>query len=178
MAHLTGATVAGTAWVAAAIWIRRPEIVEWLTPILVGLLLSIPISVFSSSVSVGTLARRWGLFLTPEETAPPDVLRELHLALHRRQAQDHAPARPVDAFVQAVVDPIANAHHVWQATFRARDGASSAAHLVEKAVRGGPMSLGAEERAAILEDPDSLASLHVAVWSEPAALTHRWRLSG
>jgi membrane glycosyltransferase len=178
MAHHTGATAAGTAWIAAAVRIHRPDIIEWLTPILAGLLLSIPISVFSSSVLLGTLARRWGLFLTPEETAPPRVLRELHLALDRRHARHHAAVRPVDAFVQAVVDPIANAQHVWQATFRARDGSSSAAHLVEKAVRAGPARLGADERAAILEDPESLAALHVAVWSAPTTLTRRWRLSG
>ena len=175
LAHHTGATAVGTAWMAAAARLRRPEIVGWLTPILVGLLLSIPISVFSSSAGLGDLTRRWRLFLTPEETERPRVLRELQEILDRHPMRELGEFRPIDAFVHAVVHPIANAHHVWQATFRARDGSPGAAHLVEKALQNGPAGLRADERAAILDDPESLAALHVAIWSAPTEITRRWR---
>jgi membrane glycosyltransferase len=173
-AHHGGATLLGTAWTAAAARMRPPEIVGWLAPVLVGLLLSIPISVFSSSAGLGDAARRWRLFLTPEETDQPRVLREMHQALDRHPVREPAAFRPIEAFAQAVVDPIANAHHVWQATFRARDGLAGAAHLVEKALHGGPAGLRADERVAILDDPESLSALHVAVWSASADVTRKW----
>ena len=175
LAHHTGATAVGTAWMAAAARLRPPELLGWLTPILVGLLLSIPISVFSSSAGLGDVTRRWRLFLTPEEIERPRVLGALQEALDRHPAREQGEVRPIDAFVHAVVHPIANAHHVWQATFRARDGSPGAAHLVEKALRHGPAGLRADERAAILDDPESLAALHAAVWSAPADITRRWR---
>ncbi len=174
-AHHSGATALGAAWMAAAARIRPPETVGWLAPILAGLLLSIPISVFSSGAGLGDLARRWRLFLTPEETEQPRVLCELRQVLDRHPAREPAAVRPIEAFIQAVVDPIANAHHVWQATFHARDGAAGAAHLVEKALHGGPAGLRADERVAILDDPESLAALHVAVWSASADVTRKWR---
>ena len=174
-AHHSGATALGTAWTAAAARMRPPEIVGWLAPILVGLLLSIPISVFSSSAGLGDVARRWRLFLTPEETEQPGVLGDLRRALDRHPLREPAAFRPIEAFAQAVVDPIANAHHVWQATFRAREGSPATAHLVEKALHGGPAGLRADERLAILDDPESLSALHVAVWSASGDVTRRWR---
>ncbi|MCK1636268.1 glucans biosynthesis glucosyltransferase MdoH [Bradyrhizobium sp. 157] len=43
----------------------------WMTPVILGLLLSIPIAMLSSSSGAN---RRSGLFKTPEQTAPPPVL--------------------------------------------------------------------------------------------------------
>ncbi|MEH2529634.1 membrane glycosyltransferase [Bradyrhizobium sp. AZCC 1614] len=43
----------------------------WMTPVILGLLLSIPIAMLSSSPGAN---RRSGLFRTPEQTAPPPVL--------------------------------------------------------------------------------------------------------
>ena len=55
------AAMAGTVPVAAA-------------TLLPGLLLGVPFAVWSSRRSVGERARHWGLFVTPEETAPPALL--------------------------------------------------------------------------------------------------------
>jgi membrane glycosyltransferase len=43
----------------------------WMAPVILGLLLSIPIAILSSSSGPN---RRSGLFKTPEQTAPPPVL--------------------------------------------------------------------------------------------------------
>ena len=43
----------------------------WMTPVILGLLLAIPIAMLSSSAGSG---RSPGLFKTPEQTAPPRVL--------------------------------------------------------------------------------------------------------
>ena len=47
----------------------------WTLPLLLGLLAAWPLTVWSSRTSWGALARRWGLLLTPEEAAPPPVVR-------------------------------------------------------------------------------------------------------
>ena len=60
-------------WGAAMFTINRPFF-WWLLPVLGPLLFAAPISVFSSRVSLGRKARAVGLFLIPEEIAPPPEL--------------------------------------------------------------------------------------------------------
>ncbi len=47
------------------------DLVIWMAPIIVGLVCSAPIAIATSSVRAGSLARRLGVFVTPEEIAPP-----------------------------------------------------------------------------------------------------------
>jgi membrane glycosyltransferase len=68
---------AGIAWAAVIAWFA-PHFFWWLTPVFVGLLCAIPLTVWSSRVSVGERARRLGLFLVPEETETPPELLCLH----------------------------------------------------------------------------------------------------
>ena len=42
----------------------------WLAPVLIGLWVSIPVSVWTSRLDIGLNAKREKLFLTPEETSP------------------------------------------------------------------------------------------------------------
>ena len=66
----------GAAW--AVIMLRAaPQFFWWLTPVLVGLVLGVWLTMWTSRVSAGRLARRWGLLLTPEETTPPPELAAL-----------------------------------------------------------------------------------------------------
>jgi membrane glycosyltransferase len=60
----------GVAWGAAMLYLA-PQFFWWLTPVLVGLFVGIPLTVWTSRISAGRLFRRMGLLLTPEETAPP-----------------------------------------------------------------------------------------------------------
>ncbi len=61
----------------------RPGLLAWTMPFLCGLVLSIPLAVWSGSIRLGALARRLGLFLTTDELAP---LPE-QVALHGGQAR-------------------------------------------------------------------------------------------
>jgi membrane glycosyltransferase len=54
-----------------------PQFFWWLTPVLVGLIFGIPLTVWTSRISAGQRLRRWGLLLTPEEAAPPPELQAL-----------------------------------------------------------------------------------------------------
>ena len=49
----------------------------WMSPILIGLLLSVPLTMLTSLTSAGVWARKHGLLLTPEETEPPAELSAL-----------------------------------------------------------------------------------------------------
>ena len=78
-------------------------VVGWTLPLLLGLLASWPLTILSSRVSLGALARRFGLLLTPEEQAPPAILRA-----YARAMLTPAPAtRPAPAVVLTLV-PSAN----------------------------------------------------------------------
>jgi membrane glycosyltransferase len=63
-------TLVGVVMAAAAYAVSLPLLL-WMTPVILGLLLSIPIAILSSSSGPN---RRSGLFATPEQTAPPSVL--------------------------------------------------------------------------------------------------------
>jgi membrane glycosyltransferase len=66
----------GVIW--GALMLRlAPQFFWWLTPVLIGLVLSIWLTVWTSRASAGKRARRWGLLLTPEESAPPRELSSL-----------------------------------------------------------------------------------------------------
>jgi membrane glycosyltransferase len=46
----------------------------WMTPVILGMVLAIPLAAWTGARSSGQSFRRAGLLLTPEETAPPPVL--------------------------------------------------------------------------------------------------------
>jgi membrane glycosyltransferase len=64
-------TFFGTLMAAAAYAVSLPLLL-WMMPVILGLLLSIPIAMLSSSSA--DLNRKSGLFKTPEQTAPPAVI--------------------------------------------------------------------------------------------------------
>ena len=94
-------------------WQLDPTLFWWFTPVLAGMILSIPLSVLTSRRSLGAPARRLGLFLTPEETRPPAELISLraHLKIHELTG-DTAPPRPHAGLAEAILDPYVNAIHV------------------------------------------------------------------
>lgn len=55
-------------------WMMSPGLALWMSPMIVGLVGSIPIVRLTSSRRVGLALRRAGLFTTPEEQSPPEVL--------------------------------------------------------------------------------------------------------
>jgi membrane glycosyltransferase len=66
----------GLVWGAVILFIA-PRYIWWMSPILIGLLLSVPLTMLTSLTSAGVWARKHGLLLTPEETEPPAELSAL-----------------------------------------------------------------------------------------------------
>lgn len=60
--------------VSIIVYLYANSLFYWILPITVGLILSIPVSVFSSRESVGKMAQKCRLFIIPEEYKKPDIL--------------------------------------------------------------------------------------------------------
>ncbi|VXA91470.1 Glucans biosynthesis glucosyltransferase H [Luteimonas sp. 9C] len=81
-----GTTLLGVVMGVGA-WMMSPGLALWMSPMIVGLVGSIPIVRLTSSRRAGLALRRAGLFTTPEEQAPPEVLvRAAALRAHAHAA--------------------------------------------------------------------------------------------
>jgi membrane glycosyltransferase len=154
----------------------------WLTPILIPLVLSAPLSVWSGRADIGRMFRKYGLFLIPEEIKPPPELKSLKAYLAKLDTQ--AASLGIDrskGFVQAVVDPKINRLHLAIQRQRRRVSpkiAERRRQLVQRALTEGPDELNDLEKKEILIDPTSLSSLHELVWESPEEIfSGRWRVS-
>ena len=156
-------TVLGIVWAAGVYWLN-PAFLWWLLPVVGALILSIPLSVYSSRTSLGRRARRARLFMIPEESWPPREIRVAHKGVRRN-------ARIAD-FREAVVDPVVNAVVCASGVARLRTSdpvANERSRVVQAALERGPQVLRPREKMTLLNDPLSLARLHFQVWASPQA---------
>lgn len=151
----------GILWTGLVGWLD-PAFLWWLAPIVVSLILSAPVSVFSSYTAPGVAARRHRLFLIPEEYAPPPELQatDAYLAQNQRVALH-------EGFLQAAVDPVLNAMTCAMARARHARTVPAAEALREerlaKVLAAGPEKGANEARWKLLDDPEAMARLHRAV---------------
>jgi membrane glycosyltransferase len=163
-------TVVASVWGLTLFWLN-PHYFWWVTPIIGALILAVPVSVLTSRVQTGDRARRWGLFLVPDETDPSAELRDV-AERQRGVAADTADIPPAerDGFVRAAVDPSVNALHraLLGRPRRVRAPIRAAREaLLERALAEGPSAIGARDRRILLRDPDAADALHARVWALP-----------
>ena len=176
-----GHTLFGIVWGVSS-FILSPAFFWWLSPVIAGLVLSIPISIFTSKPSLGRAAARLGLFLTPEEAFPPYELKRLeqNLAECYRHLPPIGPLRPDYGLLQAVLDPYVNALHVALLRQRRQTEESREwfGHLRERLLKEGPGRLTQKDKMALLLDAESMMALHRELWNTPAEkLAEWWRLA-
>jgi len=156
-------TLLGVVWAAGVYWLN-PSFLLWLLPVVGALMLSVPMSVYSSRISLGKRLRKAGFFVIPEEKNPPEELRRMQEHLRR--------AAPSPGFVEAVVDPLANALACASGNVRQAQPAAfrdAVQKLVEEAVKVGPQALSAKQKGMLLGDAPALSRLHFQVWASPDA---------
>jgi membrane glycosyltransferase len=156
-------TLLGTLWAAGVYWLN-PSFLWWLLPIVGALMLSIPLSVYTSRLRLGRRLRAARLFLIPEETRLPAEIRAM------MQAVASAPTPP--GFVDAVVDPATNALTCAAAVARFTRTAlvqNQRMQKVDAALVDGPDALSASSKLRLLGDPIALSRLHWRVWISPDA---------
>jgi membrane glycosyltransferase len=177
----SGQMAFGLVWGVSA-FILVPSFFWWLSPVIAGLVLSAPLSIFLGKVSFGRRARELGIFLIPDETEPapelPRLARNLaecyrHMLPIRELRQDYG-------LLQAVLDPYVNAVHI--SLLRQREGSHAArryfVELRKKLLAQGPAHLSHREKMALLLDAESMIWLHETLWKLPSDhLAEWWRLA-
>jgi membrane glycosyltransferase len=157
-------TVLAIGWTAVIV-VTSATFPWWLSPIIGGLLLAIPLSVLTSRVRVGRALRDHGLLLTPEECREPRVLRQA------RHAAAEVVAAGAASLQAAVVDPATHARVLSALPPRAAalgDKAGAEARLLDRALGEGPSALGAADRMRLLSSGSALAFLHREVLGQRA----------
>ena len=146
-----GHTIVGVLLAAAAFSVSWPLFL-WMTPVIVGLVLAIPLAAVTADAAFGRRLQRLGLLTTPEERNPPEVLRRAN-ALARAAESDDITA-PISRLV--------------------RDQELLAAHramLRSRARRRGEVDVALVVGLAKLDDIDSLDdALHSLTRRELAAV--------
>jgi membrane glycosyltransferase len=181
-----GHTLVGVVW-GAAIWHLDPTTFWWFTPVMAGMVVSIPLSVLTSRARLGERARQLGLFLTPEETTPPSELTALRERMAGMEESGEIEPRPPDAGVADVVlDPYVNAIHVSLLREKRQNptyakalsnlgvGRPEVRELCEKLLAEGPARLQRHDKLLIMSDADQLAWLHRQAWLRPSSTLARW----
>ena len=164
------------AWIVFRI---DPQLGFWMSPILAGLILSIPLSYLTGSPSLGLWLRGHGIFETPEESHPLPELRELAAAMAGRIESPELPPglKANYGMLQAVLDPYVNAVHV--SLLRTKDDPPRATEERFIALRTtllseGPKAITPHDRKALLMDAESMHWLHQEAWATPAAHLAPW----
>ncbi|HEY8514712.1 MAG TPA: glucans biosynthesis glucosyltransferase MdoH [Candidatus Binatia bacterium] len=174
-------TLFATAWGVTLYWLN-PDYFWWVTPIIAALLLSVPTSVYSSRVSLGDRARRLGLFLTEEETSPPQELRDLwENERIAAEASAKLPPEQRDGFMRALIDPYVNALHraLLRRPRKLRPSIREAREqLAERLLRDGVSALSPREQRIVFHDPDLVDRLHAEIWQLPGAGASHARIGG
>lgn len=178
----SGQTLFGLVW-GASTYIIAPSFFWWLSPVLLGLVLSAPLSILLSRARLGRRARELGLFLTPDETEPAPELTRLEQNLEEcyRHMLPIRELRKDYGLMQAILDPYVNAVHVSLLRQRRPGSYSVRRYFVElrrRLLADGPDQLSTREKMALLLDPESMNWLHEHLWKQPAdELSPWWRLA-
>jgi membrane glycosyltransferase len=138
-----------------------PALLLWLAPIWLPLALAIPLAVFVSTVGLGKLFARTGIFNVPSETQPDELL------LRATDLQALTKADEAARFRDMVLDPLLLSAQLKK--LHALEGVTNIARaelqrLQQRALRVGPAALSEPERRALSQDPDSLRLLHRQAW--------------
>jgi membrane glycosyltransferase len=154
------ATLLGVAWVLL-LGFTVPKLLWWFSPVILGFLLAIPLSVWSSRARLGQWAKGQGLFLIPEELETPEVLQRLHQELAR--GPERAWVSPDDGLVRLLEDrDLCEVHLELLPNSNQSKTALQENHLqglVLKFGHGNSSSLSAMEKRELLQDADSIRAL-------------------
>ncbi len=146
----------------------NPSFFWWLTPIITALILSVPLSVWSSSSAAGERLRKLGIFLTPEEIEPSRELKWMEDYLREyRESISPLSVSKGQGFIRAVADPCVNFLHLSllrNERHYSEKILSRRESLRQKALRYGPEGLTKPEKKELLSDPFSMSFLHRMVW--------------
>ncbi|MFD2257035.1 glucans biosynthesis glucosyltransferase MdoH [Luteolibacter algae] len=154
-------TLLGIAWTVLALQIGW-VFTLWMSPILLGLILCIPVSVWTSRSKYGRALARKNILATPEETSPPEILNlaiqaeaSVHVALNAQM-----PHR--EGVIAAVVDPYVNSVHISLLENSDMGGVDES--LANRCLKNGPGALSKSDLSQLLYTMPAMLMMHRAVW--------------
>ncbi len=173
--HWWGSVIGGVwGWF---MYLANPGFFIWFAPVALGLVFSIPLSVWTSKMSIGKRLQSWGIFLTPPETMPSDEIQALdkNLEPSNEYKQFELPLEIPEnsGFIRAVVDRNVLALHTSLLAPRKKTS-QFVFDLVDKAVNEGPHALSNQEKMLLLHNKEVLISLHKKVWASDVKSAELW----
>ena len=135
-----------------------PTLFWWLSPVVVGLLVAVPLSYTLGQADAGAWLQRRRLFATPEEDQAPAVLARC------RELGDAAEGLSRPTLAEAIADPWLNAVHVALVPHAERPTPPSPAlaDAFARACREGLQALGPDDWKLLLADATATRELHLA----------------
>lgn len=149
--------VVGGLGAAIAAYHVAPESLVWLSPVLVGLIVAVPLSVVLSSAAAGETAGR--LFRVPSESRPSPLVRMFETAL-KENTVAQAWVEGDRALDRVLVDPRVNALHAALLSGPAATAVHPRSALIRRAARHGIAILSKDEQRKALSDAGSVMWLH------------------
>jgi membrane glycosyltransferase len=120
-------------------------------------------------LSSGKSGQRFGLFLSPEETEPPAVLRELETNLAEVKGRLQLPPEIERNYglMQVCLDPYVNGLHISLLRRRknTQDSREYLDEIADKLLQQGPQALTPREVNALINDTETVTNLHYRLWS-------------
>lgn len=162
-------TIGGIVWTVIALKIGI-TFTAWMAPILAGLVLSAPVSVWTSRSRYGLALARRKILSTPEELNSPSVIKLADAATAAVDPALDASLTARRGVVAAVVDPYVNGVHVSLLEFSEMTAAEEV--LAEKCLADGPSGISKSELADLLYRAPAMLLMHRAVWLRPAEGMH------
>lgn len=174
----SGQTLVGLLWAILA-WQIHPSLFYWMSPVLLGWLAAIPLSVMTSHTDGAQWLRQRGYLLTPEEATPPAIIETLYSieAAIPTEPQLIEALRSDYGLIQVVLDPYINALHLEFLPSRKNQTAETNRHLEllkERLINEGAPHLSADDKARILNDPHTVRELNQRIWTTAEDDLHRW----
>lgn len=154
-------TIIGIAWAFLA-WRIGMEFTMWMAPILLGLILCIPVSVWTSRSRYGRALAKLHILATPEEIHLPAIVKLADDAEHHEQNVLNASINGREGVIAAVVDPYVNGVHVSLLEHSDMNPIEEA--LARRCLREGPDALEKSELAQLLYLAPAMLMMHRAVW--------------
>jgi membrane glycosyltransferase len=153
-------TVLGLLWGAVLLY-AAPGLFWWFLPVLAGLVVSVPFSAWTSRTSAGQWARAHGVFLTPEELGPPEILRWYSREFEKAAGRPWASVR--DGLAWVLEDPTVCEVHLSLLTPAPQPPDPLHQHYLKgltlKLVHTGLQALSSREKRDLLLDADSIRAL-------------------
>jgi len=162
-------TLLGIVWTAVALSINL-TFAAWMSPILLGLTLSIPVSVWTSRARYGRAMAARKLLATPEELNLPAVLRLADAATAALDPALSATHEGRQGIIAAVVDPYVNGVHV--SLLDPARMSEPALDLAERCLSEGPRAMSERDLTELLYLAPAMLHMHRSVWLRPAESIH------